>query len=123
MLFAERSDFLLDAFPEFGSTLASFERLLDRSKRRFLKVHVHELWMLDPNNFRLRLAASLLWFNSEATIDFEQILLMASIGVMIGVGGYDSVRRTFPAEEGSPRAFHLRGYAWNEKDWNNEADR
>jgi hypothetical protein len=112
-----RRSLVLETFPEFGPTWDRFTKLLDRLEARFLKVELQELWDMEPDEFKERLEASLRWFDTRSDDDFAPLLEMVSIT------GYDEARRTYPSVgEGVPRAFHMRGYASKDSDWDDKSD-
>ncbi len=113
----ERREVLAQTFPEFRPTWERFAGFVDRMTPRFVKVQMQELWDMEPDEFPTRLEAALRWFNSRSEGDFAVLLEMASIS------GYDEVQRTYPGEgEDVPRAFHMRGYASEDSDWDDKSD-
>jgi hypothetical protein len=115
-----RREMLAGPFPEFQSTWDRFAAVVRRLKARYIKVDLEELWNIAAavdEDFEAELRGALRWFESQDEADFHQLLSIASIS------GYDQSRRTFDScSEEVPRAFHLRGYACNDRYWDDKSD-
>ena len=109
----------LGAFPEFQPTWDRFARVVDRLKKRYIKIELQELWDLEPepNDFVRRLEAAMRWFDSHSKADFDQLLEIASI-----IGYVEGVRSFRARSEEVPRAFHMRGYACRKSYWDDASD-
>jgi hypothetical protein len=119
-LLEDRRERLAEYFPEFQPTWGQYARVVGRLKARYIKVDVLELWDIAAavdEDFEAELRGALRWFESQDEADFNQLLSIASIT------GYDPSRRTFAGRSAEvPRAFHLRGYACNDRYWDDESD-
>jgi hypothetical protein len=119
-LLAERREIVLERFPEFRPTWVQFAKVIERLEFFYIKVDVQELWdiaMAVEEDFTSDLHSGVRWFISRDEADFDWLLRVASIT------GYDRERRTYTKEgAGVPRSFHMRGYAGNDRYWDNEAD-
>jgi hypothetical protein len=119
-LLGERRESLSEAFPEFQSTWDRFAKVIHQLKARYIKVDLLELWDLAAavdEDFESEVRAAIRWFESRDEADFARLLSVA------GIRSYDKTRRTFDAVGSDvPRAFHLRGYANNDKYWDDKSD-
>jgi hypothetical protein len=119
-LLRSRRALLAEYFPEFQGTFDQFARVVERLKSRYIKADMEELWdiaTIVEEDFASDLHAAVCWFESRDEDDFDRLLSLA------GITGYDRTRRTFPVRSDEvPRAFHLRGYANNDRYWDDKAD-
>jgi hypothetical protein len=115
-LLGRRRGLLMEYFPEFRSTWDEFAACLEGLASRYIKVDLQELWDMEPEGFLPQLEAALRWFDTRDEDDFAHLLEIANLT------GYDPSRRTFPAREEVPRAFHFRGYPCSKGSWDDDSD-
>jgi hypothetical protein len=104
----EREAVIKELFPAHAAAWDEFRRAVEATGRKYLKVDVYEIWMLneDDGEFARLLKKALNWFGSRKQADLNALLSLA------GIEGYDSKAKTFSTGDDAPERFL---YGWLEE--------